>query len=181
MNQHSCRCDHSPDLIDNNSVTPLYDFDNPIYHAEEEGEEDCELPKELARLLKQEEKVIQPHEEQVEIVNLGTEEVRKEVKVGATLEVNVKNRMVALLKEYVDIFAWSYQDMPGLDIDIVVHKLPLRADCLPMKQKLRRTRPEMAMKIKEEVQKQLDVGFLAVTNYPPWVGTLCPYRRRMEK
>jgi hypothetical protein len=63
MNQHSCRCDHSPDLIDNNPVAPLYDFDNPIYHAEEEGEEDCELPEELARLLKQEEKVIQPHEE----------------------------------------------------------------------------------------------------------------------
>ena len=104
MNQHSCRCDHSPDLIDNNPVTPSYDFDNPIYHAEEEGKEDCELPKELARLLKQEEKVIQPHEEQVEIVNLGTEEVRKEVKVGAALEVNVKRRMVALLKEYVDIF-----------------------------------------------------------------------------
>ncbi|KAI5425842.1 hypothetical protein KIW84_031605 [Lathyrus oleraceus] len=146
-------CDLSPDLIDNNPVTPSYDFDNPIYHAEEEGEEDCELPEELARLLKREEKVIQPHEEQVEIVNLGTEEVRKEVKVGAALEVNVKSRMVALLKEYVDIFAWSYQDMSGLDTDIVVHRLPLRADCPPVKQKLRRTRPEMAMKIKEEVQK----------------------------
>ncbi|KAI5410441.1 hypothetical protein KIW84_055810 [Lathyrus oleraceus] len=59
-------CDISPDLIDNNPVTPSYDFDNPIYHAEEEGEEDCELPEELARLLKQEEKVIQPHEEQLE-------------------------------------------------------------------------------------------------------------------
>ncbi|KAI5403445.1 hypothetical protein KIW84_050858 [Lathyrus oleraceus] len=125
MNQHSCRCNSSPDLIDNNPVTPLYDFDNPIYLAEEEDEEDCELPGELARLLKQEEKVIQPHEEQIEVVNLGTDEVKKE----------------------------SYQDMPGLDTDIVVHKLPLRSDCPPVKQKLRRTRPDMAMKIKEEVQK----------------------------
>ena len=95
---------NSPDLIDNNLVTPLYDLDNPIYHAEEEGEEDCDLL-ELARLLKQEEKVIQPHEEQVEVVNLGTDEVRKEVKIGAALEANAKSRMVALLKEYVDIFA----------------------------------------------------------------------------
>ncbi|KAI5382177.1 hypothetical protein KIW84_UN0102 [Lathyrus oleraceus] len=46
-------CDSSPDLIDNNPVTPSYDFDNPIYLAEEEDEEDCELPGELARLLKQ--------------------------------------------------------------------------------------------------------------------------------
>ena len=30
----------------------------------------------------------------------------------------------------------------------------------------------MAMKIKEEVQKQLDDGFLTVTNYPPWVANI---------
>ena len=36
-----------------------YDFENPIYQAEE----DCELPDELARLLRQEEKAIQPHQE----------------------------------------------------------------------------------------------------------------------
>ena len=77
--------------------------------------------------------MIQPHEEQVEIVNLGTDEVKKEVKIGAALETNVKSRMVALLKEYVDIFAWSYQDMPGLDTDIVVHRLPLREDYPPVK------------------------------------------------
>ena len=29
------KSDYYPDLIDNNSVTPLYDFDNSIYHAEE--------------------------------------------------------------------------------------------------------------------------------------------------
>jgi hypothetical protein len=53
--------DYSPDLIDNNPDTPLYDFDNPIYHAKEEGAEDCDLL-ELAKLLRQEEKVIQPLE-----------------------------------------------------------------------------------------------------------------------
>ena len=36
----------------NKSVMAQYDFNNPIYQAEEESEEDCELPKELVRLLK---------------------------------------------------------------------------------------------------------------------------------
>lgn len=58
-----------------------------------------------------------------------------------------------LLHDYVDVFACSYQDMPLLDTDIMVHHLPLKEDCPPMKQKLRRTRLDMAMKIKEEVQK----------------------------
>ena len=48
----------------------------------------------------------------------------------------------------------------GLDTDIVVHHLPLRKECAPVKQKLRRVKPEMLLKIKEEVKKQLDAGFL---------------------
>jgi hypothetical protein len=54
---HSCRCT-SPDPIDNSSAMAHFDFENPIFQAEEEGDEDCELPEELGRLLKQEERVI---------------------------------------------------------------------------------------------------------------------------
>ncbi|WP_204333966.1 hypothetical protein, partial [Rhizobium ruizarguesonis] len=67
----------------NHSIMAQYDFNNSIYQAEEESEEDCELPKELVRLLKQEERVIQPHQEELEIINLGTEDARREVKIGA--------------------------------------------------------------------------------------------------
>ena len=71
---------------------------------------------------------------------------------------DVKRRLIEMLREYVEIFAWSYQDMPRLDTDIVVHRLPLREDCPSVKQKLRRTSPDMVVKIKEEVQKQVDAG-----------------------
>ena len=90
----------------------------------------------MARLLRQEDKVIQPHEEQVEVVNIGTEEQKREVRIGAALEESVKQRLIAMLQEYADIFAWSYEDMPGLDTDIVVHRLPLKEDSPPVKQKL---------------------------------------------
>ena len=94
---------------------------------------------------------ILPHEEPLETVNLGTEEDRKEVQVGANLEPKVKGRLVQLLNEYVEIFAWSYEDMPGLDTDIMVHRLPTREDCPPIKQKVLRIRPDMSEKIKAEV------------------------------
>ena len=67
-----------------------YDFENPIYQVDEEAEEDCELPEELSRLLRKEEKVIQPHQETIEVINLGTDEVQKEVNIGEVLEDNVK-------------------------------------------------------------------------------------------
>lgn len=115
---------------------------------EEGDKENCELPKEFSRLLKQENKEIQPHPEPVDMINLGTEENRKEVKVGAALEDKIKERLVELLHEYTNLFAWSYQDMPRLDTDIVVDKLPLKPECLPVKQKLRRVRSDMSLKIR---------------------------------
>ena len=78
----------------NDSAMSSCDSENIIYQAEDEGEEDCEVPGELARLLQQEERTIQPHEEPMDIVNLGTEEDKKEVKVGANLESTVKNRLI---------------------------------------------------------------------------------------
>ena len=101
---------------------PSPNFEFPVFRAE--GEDDEEVPVEISRLLEHDEKVIQPFEEPLELVNLGDEEVRKEVKVGALLIPEVKEKMWELLKEYVDVFAWSYQDMPGLDNDIVEHRLP---------------------------------------------------------
>ena len=53
-------------------------------------------------------KSLQPHQESVEAINLGTEEEKKKVKVRTTLEVSVRERLVKLLQEYVDVFAWSY-------------------------------------------------------------------------
>ena len=121
------------DLIVNNSTISKYDFEHPIHQAEDEGGEDCEIPWELARLLIQEEKAIQPHEEPIEVINLGTETDKREIKISANLEDNVKRRLVQMLHDYVEVFAWSYEDMPGLDTDIVVHRLPTKEDCPPVK------------------------------------------------
>ena len=126
-------CRFTPNLVDNSFAIAKYDFDNPIYQAEDEGEEDWEVPGELARLLQQEEQVIQLHEESVEVVNLGTDEDTKEIKIGAGLENSVKERLVQMLRDYIEVFAWSYEDMPGLDIDIMVHRLPTKEGFLPVK------------------------------------------------
>ena len=162
---HIYRSTSTLDLTGNSSATAIYDFENLINLAEDEGEDNWEVPGELARLLLQEERAIQPHEEPVETINLGTETDRKEVKIGANLELSVKQRLIQMLQDYMEIFAWSYEDMPGLDADIVVHHLPTKEDCPPVKQKVRRMRPEMSEKIKAEVMKQFETGFLAVTSY----------------
>lgn len=126
----------------------------------------------MIRLLRQAEKVIQPHQEDIEVVNLGAEDDVKEVRIWASLEESVKARLIDILRKFINIFSWSYQDMSGLDVDIVVHRLPLKDKCPSVKQMLRRTHPDMSKKIKDEVQKQFDAGFLEVTSYPLWVANI---------
>src|ERR1043165_9171211 len=55
---HVIHCRITPNLVNNSYASAKYDFDNPIYQAEDESEEDCEVPGELVRLLQQEDRVI---------------------------------------------------------------------------------------------------------------------------
>jgi len=71
--------------------------------------------------------------------------------------------------------------MASLSLDIVQHRLPLNPVCSPVKQKLRRMKPEMSLKIKEEVKKQFDAGFLAVARYPEWVANIVQFLRKMGR
>ncbi|XP_017979868.1 PREDICTED: uncharacterized protein LOC108662797 [Theobroma cacao] len=64
------------------------------------------------------------------------------------------------------------EDMPGLNTDIVVHKLPLSPDCKPIKQKLRRMKPDMLLKIKEEVKKDLNRASLKDSFHLSHIDTL---------
>ena len=96
----------------------------------------------------------------------------KEVKIGANLESSVKNRLIQMLHDYVEIFSWLYEDIPGLSTDIVVHRIPMKEGYSPIKQKVCHMRPEMSEKIKVEVMKQFNRGLLAVTSYPQWVANV---------
>ena len=89
--------------------------------------------------------------------------------------------LVALLRDYQDVFAWSYQDMPDVSHDIMQHRLPLNSSCSSVKQKLRRMKPEMSLKMKEEVKKQFNADFLAVARYPEWVANIVPVPKKDGK
>lgn len=70
MNLESCRF---PSIFINNGTAMVhYDFDNRIFHAVKDYEKDCDLSEELAQQMRQESKVIQPYEESVKVIILGT-------------------------------------------------------------------------------------------------------------
>ena len=71
--------------------------------------------------------------------------------------------------------------MLGLDSSIVQHRLPLLPYARPIKQKLRRLHPRWSLQVKEEIQKQLSVGFLLVVEYPEWLANVVPVAKKDGK
>ncbi|KAH9311809.1 hypothetical protein KI387_026844 [Taxus chinensis] len=98
-------------------------------------------------------------------VNIGTEEDPKIVKLGASLSAREQKTFTMLLQEFIDVFAWSYKDMPGLDPTLVEHNLVVHADAKPIKQKLRKMHPRVALLIKEELEMLLAAGFIRPIDY----------------
>ena len=143
--------------------------------------DDEALPLEMKRLIDQENKQILPHQEEIEVINLGNNEEKKEVKVGTALSTETKKKIINLLHEFVNVFAWSYQDMLGLNAEIVEHRLPFKPQCKPIQQNLKRMKLEMLLKIKKEVKKEFDTGFLEVAKYPKWVANIVPVLKKDEK
>ncbi|KAI5431009.1 hypothetical protein KIW84_035234 [Lathyrus oleraceus] len=81
--------------IEHNDPTPSPNFEFPVFEVEEHDIE--EIPDEITHILEHEEKIIQPHLENLEIVNLGSEDCSREVKIGALLEESVKKGLIELL------------------------------------------------------------------------------------
>jgi len=73
----------------------------------------------------------------VEDCNLGSDENPKMVKLCSSLPTNFRQIYVDLLKEFADVFAWSYEDLKIYDKGIIQHKIPLKENTKPFRQKLR--------------------------------------------
>ena len=71
--------------------------------------------------------------------------------------------------------------MPDLDRDIIEHHIPTYLEFKPVKQKLRRLRPEWTEKIREEIAKQIQANFLEVVDYPQWLANIVPVPKKEGK
>ena len=83
-------------IFERTSFTDDIDFDECI--------DDDALPLEMRRLIYQENKHILPHKEEIEVINLGNNEEKKEVKVSIALSTEMKE-IIDPLHEFVDVFA----------------------------------------------------------------------------
>jgi len=69
----------------------------------------------------------------LEEFDLGDGSAKRPTYISTKIDKDFKVQIVELLKKCKDCFAWDYNEMPGLNRDVVELKLPIRPDKKPMK------------------------------------------------
>jgi len=85
------------------------------------------------------------------------------------------------MREYIDVFAWNYEDIPGLDPQVATHRLNINLDAKPVKQQQRRFRPKIMEAIQSEVKKLINFGFIREEQHPDWVANIVPVTKTNGK
>ena len=87
----------------------------------------------------------------LEDISLDEDDPRKSTRIGVDLEGKIKKDFIHFLREYIDVFAWSHEDMPGIDPSVITHRLNIYPSSKPVRQKKRVFALERDNAIKEEV------------------------------
>jgi hypothetical protein len=102
------------------------------------------------------------------------------VHIGASFSSDEIRTYKALFQEFCDVFAWSYEEMPGNVPDIVVHEIKTYTDTKPIQQTLRPVHPQKVVAIKLKVEKLLKAGFVYPIVLTNWVSNLVPVTKKQE-
>ncbi|GJX88753.1 reverse transcriptase domain-containing protein, partial [Tanacetum coccineum] len=92
------------------------------------------------------------------------------VVISALLEQNEKERLVLVLKNHKEAFAWKTSDILGISPSFCKHKINFEDDVKPVIQRQRRLNPNMKEVVKKEIIKLLDVGIIYAIKDSPWVS-----------
>ncbi|XP_077248956.1 uncharacterized protein LOC143888427 [Tasmannia lanceolata] len=131
------------------------EFNDNNNNKEPSSDKDAdETPPEIKYMIKQgEEHRAKSLEEEIETINIGDETETRKIRIGKTLSPEEREELTDLLRELKE----------------------------PKRQKLWRTELEWALKIIDEVTKQLEVGFLEVVEYPEWLANIVPVPKKDGK
>ena len=85
--------------------------------------------------------IAEPVEELEEVI-LDESRPGRTTRMGTLASSMVRQDLTSFLRMNQDVFAWSHEDMPGIDPSIIVHRLNVNPNSSPVRQKKRVFTPE---------------------------------------
>ena len=74
-----------------------------------------------------------PNSDEVKDYNIGTDADPKIIKLSKALDSENIQKYITLMKEFSDVFAWSYEDLKEYDTNIIQHTIPIKENEKPFR------------------------------------------------
>ncbi|KAL0400191.1 UNVERIFIED_CONTAM: hypothetical protein Sradi_2362400 [Sesamum radiatum] len=114
---------------------------------------------------------VQPAEELLNIeIILGNPD--KITRISSHLGEEAKKEITLCLQSNADIFAWTPQDLEGIDPQVITHHLKIDPSYKSVKQKKRHFGPEKDKIIQAEVSKLMAAGHIEEIQFPEWLSNV---------
>jgi len=122
---------------------------------------------------------LEPKEETTVVV-LGRDE-KQCTYVGGSLPEELLNKLITVLRNNKDLFAWKPYDIPGIDPEVICHKLSVCREARPVSQKRRKLGEERRKAAIEETEKFMQAGFIREAQYTTWLSNVVLVKKPNEK
>jgi hypothetical protein len=76
------------------------------------------------------------------------------------------------LKEFKDVFAWTYKNLRRIPLELAHHIIELDNIIPPIHQARYRLNPNYATKVKQDIDKLLTTGFIQSIEKATWLSTV---------
>jgi hypothetical protein len=95
---------------------------------------------------------------------------KQKVLLGSQLSDEQEKTRLRLLFNNKDVFAWSSNDLCGVNRDIIEHSLIVDLIIRPRKQKLQKMSDDKAEGARNEVTRLLSASVIREVTYPEWLA-----------
>ncbi|KAL0416287.1 UNVERIFIED_CONTAM: hypothetical protein Slati_3460600 [Sesamum latifolium] len=111
---------------------------------------------------------VQPTEELLNI-ELIPGDPEKVTQIGSQMDEAIRKKVIQCLRRNVDVFAWTPQDLEGINPKVITHHLNIDPRVKPVKQKKRHFGPEKDKIIQAEINKLMAVEHVEEIQFPRMV------------
>jgi hypothetical protein len=94
----------------------------------------------------------------------------QKVLLGSQLSSEQEKTLLRFLFNNKDVFAWTANDLCGVNRDIIEHSLNVDPSFRPRKQRLRKMSDDKAEGARNEVKRLLSAGVIREVTYPKWLA-----------
>jgi hypothetical protein len=101
----------------------------------------------------------------LEEIDIGDGITHRPTFVNKNMSLAHKDSIIKLFRDYFDCFTWNYCEMPDFSRELVEYWLPIKSGFRSYKQPARRFNLIIHNRVKEEVERLLDAGFIRSCRY----------------